>query len=56
GKSDIIRKGIELGVPFGLTWTCYRGGEKACGTCEACILRLKGFREAGSDDPLEYER
>lgn len=56
GKSDIIRKGMELGVPFGLTWTCYRGGERACGTCEACILRLKGFREAGSDDPLEYER
>ena len=56
GKSDIIRKGMELGVPLELTWTCYRGGERACGTCEACILRLKGFREAGSDDPLEYER
>ncbi len=38
-KPDIIRKGIELGVPFGLTWTCYRGGERACGTCEACVLR-----------------
>ncbi len=55
GKTDIIRKGIELGVPYEHTWTCYSGGEKACGKCEACVLRLAGFEEAGFDDPIEYE-
>jgi len=55
-KADIIRKGEELGVPFELTRTCYSGGEKACGRCEACVLRLAGFEEAGFDDPIEYER
>jgi 7-cyano-7-deazaguanine synthase len=54
-KADIVRLGSELGVPFELTWTCYRGGERACGRCEACVLRLKGFREAGVVDPIEYE-
>ena len=53
-KADIIRKGMELRVPFGLTWTCYLGGDRACGACEACRLRLAGFREAGFDDPIEY--
>lgn len=55
GKADIIRKGMELGVPYEHTWTCYSGGEKACGKCEACVLRLAGFEEAGFDDPIEYE-
>lgn len=54
-KAEIVKKGIELGVPFELTWSCYRGGEKACGRCDACVLRLKGFYEAGFDDPLKYE-
>ncbi|MDO9538130.1 MAG: 7-cyano-7-deazaguanine synthase QueC [Thermoplasmata archaeon] len=54
-KAQIIAKGSELGVPFHLTWTCYKGGEKACGKCEACQLRLAGFREAGIDDPVRYE-
>ena len=54
-KADIIKKGIEFGVPYELTWTCYSGGELACGKCEACQLRLEGFREAGIVDPIEYE-
>ncbi len=54
-KGEIIRRGTEMGVPYELTWTCYSGGEKACGKCEACRLRLEGFREAGRDDPVEYE-
>ncbi len=55
-KADIVRKGEELGVPWALTWSCYQGEEKACGVCDACQLRLKGFREAGVKDPLPYAR
>ncbi len=54
-KAEIIKKGMELGVPYELTWSCYKGGEKACGRCDSCLLRLKGFMEAGYEDPLEYE-
>jgi 7-cyano-7-deazaguanine synthase len=54
-KAEIIKKGMELGVPYELTWSCYRGGKKACGRCDSCLLRLKGFMEAGYEDPLEYE-
>jgi len=54
-KADIIRKGSEMRVPFGMTWSCYSGGEKACGKCESCRLRLEGFREAGLDDPIGYQ-
>ncbi len=53
-KADIVRKGEELGVPWALTWSCYQGGAKACGLCDSCQLRLKGFREAGMKDPLPY--
>lgn len=53
-KADIVRKGEELGVPWELTWSCYLGGAKACGACDSCQLRLKGFREAGVKDPLPY--
>ncbi|HTD81593.1 MAG TPA: 7-cyano-7-deazaguanine synthase QueC [Thermoplasmata archaeon] len=55
-KADIVRKGEELGVPWRLTWSCYLGGEKACGICDSCQLRLKGFTEAGVKDPLPYAR
>lgn len=55
-KAEIIRKGLELGVPYELTWSCYAGGEKPCGNCDACVLREKGFAEAGTDDPLMHER
>ncbi len=54
-KADIIRKGIDLGIDYGLTWSCYTGGEKACGRCDTCLFRSNGFKEVGMDDPLEYE-
>lgn len=55
-KAEIVRRGEELGVPWALTWSCYRGEEKACGMCDSCQLRLKGFREAGVKDPVPYAR
>jgi 7-cyano-7-deazaguanine synthase len=54
-KDEIIKKGINLNVPFEKTWSCYQGWEKACGICDACLLRLKGFKNAGKPDPLLYE-
>jgi 7-cyano-7-deazaguanine synthase len=53
-KAEIVKKGAELRVPFGMTWTCYSGRRVACGLCEACQLRLAGFREAGVRDPVKY--
>jgi len=54
-KAQIVKLGIELNSPFHLTWSCYRGGEKACGRCASCQLRLKAFSEAGVKDPIPYE-
>jgi 7-cyano-7-deazaguanine synthase len=53
-KADIIRKGVELEVPYELTWSCYEGRDLACGTCDSCLLRLNGFMEAGLKDPIGY--
>jgi 7-cyano-7-deazaguanine synthase len=53
-KRDIIRRGYQLAVPFGLTWSCYRDSEQACGVCDSCALRLRAFQEAGLDDPIAY--
>lgn len=54
-KADIVRTGKELGAPLHLSWSCYNGGEKACGHCDSCRLRLMGFKEAGYRDEIEYE-
>ena len=53
-KAEIIRLGKKLNAPLHLTWSCYSGGDKACGHCDSCILRLKGFEEAGYTDEVEY--
>lgn len=51
-KSEIIKLGESLGVPYELSWSCYRGARKPCGACDSCRLRAKGFRQAGIQDPL----
>lgn len=53
-KADIVRKGQELGAPLHFSWSCYQGDELACGRCDSCLLRLRGFREAGMVDPIPY--
>ena len=53
-KSQIVARGLALGAPLHLTWSCYQGEEEACGRCDSCLLRLRGFREAGSADPIPY--
>jgi 7-cyano-7-deazaguanine synthase len=55
-KAQIVRRGLDLGVDFRFTWSCYDPGESniACGECDSCVLRLKGFREAGTTDPIRY--
>jgi len=57
-KADIIRKGVELGVDFSLTHSCYDPTLEglACGECDSCLLRLKGFREVGVEDPIPYTK
>lgn len=51
-KAEEVKLGVSLGVDFGLTWTCYRGGEHPCGVCDSCLLRAKAFAEANEIDPL----
>jgi 7-cyano-7-deazaguanine synthase len=53
-KAEIVRRGLALGVPFGKTWSCYQAEAEACGACESCRLRLRGFQEAGERDPIPY--
>ena len=53
-KSEIVQRGMELGAPLHLTWSCYQESELACGSCDSCALRLRAFREAGAHDPIPY--
>lgn len=53
-KAEIVKKGIELAAPLHLTWSCYRNEDLACGTCDSCALRLRGFERAGVRDPIVY--
>lgn len=53
-KAEIVKLACENNAPLHLTTSCYKGGEKACGVCDSCVLRLKGFREAGIVDTIEY--
>lgn len=54
-KFEIVKKGNELKAPFELSWSCYQNEDKACGVCDSCALRLRGFQLAGIKDPIEYE-
>ncbi len=53
-KAEIVKRGIELKAPLHLTWSCYRSEDLACGTCDSCALRLRGFEQAGVKDPIQY--
>ncbi len=55
-KSQIIRRGSELGAPLHLTWSCYQSEDLACSICDSCLLRLKAFAEAGMRDPIPYRQ
>lgn len=54
-KAEIVKKGFELGAPLELSWSCYRENDLACGTCDSCALRLRGFDAAGITDPISYK-
>ena len=53
-KAEIVRKGLELNAPIHLSWSCYRNEDLACGKCDSCALRLRGFEQAGEVDPIKY--
>ncbi len=54
-KAEIVKKGVELSAPLHLSWSCYRSEDVACGTCDSCALRLRGFARAGAVDPISYK-
>jgi 7-cyano-7-deazaguanine synthase len=53
-KTDIAKRGVELDVPYKITWSCYSDDAPACGTCDACAFRLKAFQEVSVEDPIDY--
>jgi 7-cyano-7-deazaguanine synthase len=55
-KAEIVRLGLELDAPFDLTWSCYKREDQACGVCDSCLLRLRGFAAAGARDPIPYAK
>ncbi|KAA0258080.1 7-cyano-7-deazaguanine synthase QueC [Deferribacter autotrophicus] len=55
-KGQIVQKGVELKAPLHLSWSCYKSEDKACGECDSCFLRLKGFMDAGEIDPISYKK
>ncbi|MCM8805568.1 MAG: 7-cyano-7-deazaguanine synthase QueC [Candidatus Omnitrophica bacterium] len=55
-KSEIIKLGAKLGLDFSITWSCYKGEDKACGECDSCKIRIRAFSEAGLKDPIEYRK
>ena len=54
-KTDIARRGLVLGIDYAETWSCYKGGDKHCGRCGTCVERKEALRDAGIDDPTEYD-
>jgi 7-cyano-7-deazaguanine synthase len=54
-KREIVERGVALGAPFERTWSCYKSEDRACGSCESCVLRLRGFAQAGLKDPIPYQ-
>lgn len=54
-KAEIVKKGLELNAPLQLSWSCYQSEDLACGTCDSCALRLRGFERAGETDPIRYK-
>lgn len=55
-KNEIVQKAVDLGAPLQYSYSCYARGDKACGVCDSCALRLRGFQKAGIEDPIEYEQ
>ncbi len=55
-RAEIVKMGAGLGAPYHLTWSCYRDGSVACGSCDSCLLRIRGFREAGVKDAISYPK
>jgi len=54
-KAGIVKKGLELNAPLNLTWSCYQSEDEACGVCDSCAFRLRGFQQAGVEDPIPYK-
>lgn len=55
-KNEIVQKAVDLGAPLKFSYSCYARGDKACGVCDSCALRLRGFEKAGIEDPIEYDQ
>jgi len=54
-KSEIVKEGVKLNAPLNLTWSCYQNEDEACGVCDSCALRLRGFQQMGMEDPILYK-